>query len=773
MPNIFYCDWANGNDATTNTPLGWWSVAYTGGTGPAPAADELVTGATSLNTASLTVVVAPTSGSWAGNNAAGTMYFYGYSGAFVAEQVDCAGGGHFHIAADFVYCAWKTITSGATAARIAPNDEVREKTSPIGTLMCDALWTNLSKNVVLDTAQTINVDMCESAWTGDNGTSSANGVGTTPIFAKIGSYSVKIIIDATPAANQRQAYYNIADVDLQTCQQISFWIFSEAILAAGTLVLQLCSDDACTTVVDSFPFPAVPITALWQPVVITKSGGGNLGSSIKGIRIDTGPTTLPTAGKFIAIDDIIATVTDGLNLTSLISKNTLQQSTISSTGYGNEAWLAIQSINGTTVMIDNQASTPANNGRGYSGTTETKPTYFRTPFQTTPVALTTNVQIVQDSGTSEVARIVFSGGWDPITNQQIGDTIFDGLISRGYGLSTNSKSWITITRISFVRYTIGIRVVGSAGILIDFISDLNHSYNDGIRAETSLVTELIINTIVNCCNNFSNGLNFQYPHIKITRVVHANGNYGFGITLGSSNIRIIQIDEINNNTQHGLNFATPLPGASCNIIIYVKDCGDNGISGVRFDSSNNIIRTLVIRNNNIVSAMGMNQIGKLTTTNSLLVISPNYYNAQIRVGNMDGNGCYIQHRSGYVTQQVASAGGTGKEWKIYISDSALCSENCPLELSIAKIACIANDSVTVTVYFKNSHSTIHSRLYIEPFQIAGVDSIVYDDNTGDTNRNQQSITFQPTEDGTVEIFAQVWGPNLEDVIIDDIAVSVA
>ena len=58
--SIFYIDTELGDDSLTN-PLGWWKVAYTGGTGPAPAADELITGASSAQTAKLTVVVAPTS----------------------------------------------------------------------------------------------------------------------------------------------------------------------------------------------------------------------------------------------------------------------------------------------------------------------------------------------------------------------------------------------------------------------------------------------------------------------------------------------------------------------------------------------------------------------------------------------------------------------------------------------------------------------------------------------------------------------------------------
>ena len=50
---------------------------------------------------------------------------------------------------------WKTITLGATLARIAPGDIIKIAKSPAPTsLGCTAAWTNLSRTVTLTTAQT-------------------------------------------------------------------------------------------------------------------------------------------------------------------------------------------------------------------------------------------------------------------------------------------------------------------------------------------------------------------------------------------------------------------------------------------------------------------------------------------------------------------------------------------------------------------------------------------------------------------------------------------
>ena len=115
---IFYLDNLNGNDSTTDTPYGWWSVAYTLGNGTEPVADETATGGTSTETAKVTVVVVD-SGTWAGGDAAGTLYWYGKSGTFQVETLTFSvGGATCSIGGDFTYCAWKTMTSGATAGRL-------------------------------------------------------------------------------------------------------------------------------------------------------------------------------------------------------------------------------------------------------------------------------------------------------------------------------------------------------------------------------------------------------------------------------------------------------------------------------------------------------------------------------------------------------------------------------------------------------------------------------------------------------------------------------
>src|SRR4030065_1552457 len=88
--------------------------------------------------------------------------------------------------------AWKTLTLGATLARIAPADVIRIAKSPDTTsLGITALWTNLSKTVTLASALNLTVELCETAWT-----ASANVTATASTTRKEGANSASLAIAA-------------------------------------------------------------------------------------------------------------------------------------------------------------------------------------------------------------------------------------------------------------------------------------------------------------------------------------------------------------------------------------------------------------------------------------------------------------------------------------------------------------------------------------------------------------------------------------------------
>ena len=107
-------------------------------------------------------------------------------------------------------------------------------------------------------------------------------------------------------------------------------------------------------------------------------------------------------------------------------------------------------------------------------------------------------------------------------------------------------------------------------------------------------------------------------------------------------------------------------------------------------------------------------------------------------------------------QSSTTQPGSGYAWKTEIK-SANRNSNYKAVLSLAKIAVVANKLVTVKAYMKKDHATnIACELICLGGQIAGVDSDVYTEKANDTNWEELTITFTPSEAGVVEILQRTW-----------------
>lgn len=633
--------------------------------------------------------------------------------------IDYVNGNDANSGADWAN-AWKTITNGATAARIAPGDEIRIAKSPDPTSIGNATWTNLSKTVTLATAQTVTVDNCETAWTAANGSTVTRQVVTTD--AKEGSYCMQIAVDASPGTDELQAYYTIAETDFSAYQKLSFWIKnSTAIANATTWKLCLCSDDAGTTIVDTFFVIAIPSTNQWLPLTITKDGGGNLGASIKSIALYTSAST-PTASSNVRLDNIIACTADGLNLQSLISKNSLAQC-------GDEGWYGLQSIVGTTILLDNINNTTSNAGKGYSGTTETITTYKRETIKTIIAASNgTFVEEIKDNG-SYTNNILFKGGFNISNNIQDGETFLDGTNGYGYAITPYDKRFITIDHISLTRYYKGYNLNNSYIFITNCISISNCYYPVDIAAPSYFN---IIN-IKNIINN-SKGLYFN------------------------SRNTICIIDNINNNLGEGigiLGFDNKVKGVNCK----------NNLVGLYFTSTSkdNKVYDYTINNsvNYCIYYEGYKNIlyncNLLETTEATLT---SYIQAGIYLfsQNHDNSGYNWIFTDGGTINSLASNRPTGTGiMNKFITTSSTRYIYYPLTLSIAKFAVNANKLVTFKAWMKKDHATnIGCRIVCKAYQIAGVTTDVITTKANDTDWEELTLTFTPTEAGVVEIEAQAY-----------------
>jgi hypothetical protein len=646
--------------------------------------------------------------------------------------------------------AWKTITSGATSARIAPGDTIRIAKSPAPSSIGNATWTDLSKTVTLAAAQTTTIDNCETAWT-------ANGAGDATVTrdavatdAKEGSYCMRIAMDASPQVNTMQAYYDIGTLDLSAYQKITFWLKNEAAIAnADTWKICLCSDNAGATPVDTFYVPAIPSTGRWVPLTLTKDGGGNLGNAIESIAIYTGGTA-PTASKYIRVDNFSACTTSGLNLQSLISKNSAEQG-------GDEPWLAIQSINGTTVLLDGDSQKKSNEGRGYAGTTETVTTYKRETIKTVlGTSSATSVQFVQEDGLID-AYGTYSGGWDTTSTTQDGETFFDGLNGYGYGLNLSNRSYIKVEHLNFSRYNTGLYASDASGkyyIYIDSIQSLNNNYSS-----LYLGVVAIIGTIKCCCNNTTGitlgGVSSTGGVLSEAVIGKVNScAYGVQLGFGGSNLPACRISQIRNNLWA--------------LIPY-------------YHSDRWVIKGADVTNNeNTECYFSFEKGGRITllnptTDDKTATFVSSWGPQEIVFENYNSTGLTYSVLNGATWETLATdrVGGTGHMWKMSISSSYREGTYNPVIRRIARIAVNANKAVSISVYVKKEHATnVGAKLVVRGGQIAGVTSdVTATASTADTDWHQLSLAdFTPTEAGVIEV--EFWGYYVvgnSNVYIEDIS----
>jgi hypothetical protein len=662
---------------------------------------------------------------------------------------------------------WKTFTLGATAARIAPGDIIHIAKSPAPTSIGNGTWTHLSKTVTLATSQNLTVSLCENIWTNANdGTSSLVAVATD---AKEGSYCTKVLMDSATQANKLQAYWatgTIAKETIDDYQKISFWFKNNAAVAdATTWYIALCSDVAGADVLDIFVIPAIPSTARWIPLTIARTGGTNLGNNgatdVKSIALYSGATA-PTNSCNVLLDDFIACTTDGLNLQSLISKNSAERG-------GSEGWYGIQSINGVTVLLDTETNTKANAGRGYSttGTTpETVPTYKRETTKTDLSTANTTVQQVMDSGSLAVGNIQFQGGYNTSNDTPDGETFFDGLSGSGTGIVLTTKQYITLNYLNVVRYYTGIYFNGSSNNTITNLNNANNNQVYGIQ----LVGTAGINNTITLLGNANN-----------------NGTSGVYYYTSSSNNIIYTLSNANNNGYYGVNYSGT---TNNNLITLLSNTNNNGSYGVYYDttSKNNIIRSLSTTGNttggvyyDATSAPNYLNNALIVEGTEISFTPADYSNLRVYSNNHDQDTTknFIYTDGGLISSVATDrVGGTGIMWKLAVTSNTRTS-SYPLKLSIAKIACVADKLVTVKAYMKITSTTdILGALVCPGGQLSGMTVADYKVNTSaaDTNWHELTITFTPSEIGVVEIEAWAWwvaGTADESIYVEDMTITQA
>lgn len=638
-----------------------------------------------------------------------------------------------------VAAPWKTITSGATAARIAAGDVIYIKGNP-KSLVGNATWTKSSQTITLASAVTKNIELCETAWTASAGvTSNAN------TFKKQGSFSAALQINAAGFGTGLVAYKALAAAeDFSAYQQISLWFATSTVQASGTFRLCLCSDAAGTVVVDQITLPASAFANVYN--VVTVDTGGALGASIQSVALyaDVDP-----GGVIVYLDNILACKApgsaDSLSLTSQISKA------------NGEGWYAIQSINDTAVLIEqNYAGQPGS--KPYYGTTETVATYKREPYMMEGTAATSTAHNTVNDDGSATAPIIYRGGWDGVNPA----TLLTGEDCRSVFQSRNA--------------------LGNMFVCDNPRKFIQFEYLDASR----------------CWVAFSFGSSPQ--NIKMTSC-GAAAAHSSGISTTVKGGFSVDGFYFNNGGGEGMQFNLGGPATFKNIKVH----GANGVNSIVIQATNNVhCENIEAKGGGsyglVLQNLAQTFISGLTTElngTSGLYVGPGcdvgILNASIgeatectEASMTDGTIRSQQHDlvadshlAFFYGGRVASETGanrrtaSGIAWKISPTATDR-NADWPIRWALARVACVANTQVTVKVWVNRTNTGLTAKLVCKGMQIAGVASDVVASAAGAAGSYEElTITFTPTEAGVVEIEAQVYGGTTYSAYFDDMTISQA
>lgn len=673
-----------------------------------------------------------------------------------------------------------TWSTGLTGPRgVAAGDTVRCKASKAPSLIGggSATWTQNSATVTLTAAVTQLLDDLEAAWTAATNvttstTTNRKSGATSGGFTTGGAFTTGLMAYKTLGSALNLSGYN----------QVTFWLYVQAgvSLAAGTLSLRLCSDTAGAVTVNTVPLPALPTSGQWVPVTVDT--GAALGASIQSIALYADSTF---TSKSVYLDNINAALPSSsagaLTLNTLIGREANiswapttayslnqrrrptqpnrnawhYQCTTAGTSGSTEptwpttpgatvtdgtavwtcsdledTWYALQSINGTTLTIDGVYTTQPGGARGYDQVTETAPTYVRQPFMP---SYGSSPNWSWGVAGSDAAHITVSGGWDRTAMSTQSDETWIDL-----AFATNSQS-IACAGYDFVDfYNFGsVRTSTSAGMYFSgriglFNCHVGHSYYGITLGSYVTVKGMSVKSSLQGSMNNSTPNSMDFYGVSFSSHLTDGINLSGGQFLRANHVRA------RNNSGRGVNLSSSAGKAEFHNLI----TGGNASGGVYNQGYGDI----------------------------MLVNSSVPETTKFAVGSASYPGRIFSHRDGQVANaHVIYAGygtvqsdtatrhtGSGISWKFLPNGSS--SGRNPLKLSVARIACTANNPVTVNVYTYRDATSVSGQLVLRGGQAPGVmdDVVVNCAPAINTWTNSGTLSFTPTENCVVEIEFWAW-----------------
>jgi hypothetical protein len=374
-------------------------------------------------------------------------------------------------------------------------------------------------------------------------------------------------------------------------------------------------------------------------------------------------------------------------------------------GWAGDCFYNVQSFNGTTIAID--SNNTAVGGQGWYGTNGTATLYYVQPY----VSRTSGqIHAPTEGGTRLLGRITYSGGWDTGTNTQDGYTYFANNILAGTGFYVQF-SLVTAENLVLARFTTPIQLASTSGIASNCVFCGGTNASLAAASANSVYNSKFINNTTGVVSNAS--------ILFVSCDFYSTSAYGITAQSGIANF----IDcRFANNLSGAFNFT------STSVI-----CSPN--------------QTIPFMRNCLISDSA--EVGMATGVFGTLWS----FNHDQAAGNHWGfeYSATINRQSSVVHDAEPVA------WRVVLT-SANRGVNSPVSFKVGEFAVTASALVTFTAWVKKDHATdVHCRIRVldEVYNLSGV-SDTSATKANDTNWEQLTITFTPTETGIVPIFFESW-----------------
>lgn len=578
--------------------------------------------------------------------------------------------------------AWKTVGSGATAARIQSGDQIRFPKNAVTSAGADATFTSGSKTVTLSAALNKTVEHAVSGWT-----ASTNITGSTNASRKYGA-TATVMTPASGFTTGKVCYKTIdggGTQDFSGYTKISLWFrpITNTVITASTYKLCLCSDTTGDTIVNELNIPATQGTASWHIFVLDY--GAALSSSVQSVAIYANSDPGTTAFSF---NNIVA------------CNNFTHESLF---GWQSDCFHNVQAIDGATITID--AQIPATGGRGWYGTNGTAGFYYANPYSS---YATGTINSVNEGATLGLGRTEYTGGWDTGTNTRDGYTYFASNIV-GNGIGFGAAIAIKIANFVVARTSTSLSLASSTKTIIENVVITGAASNSGANA---------IPVFFKNCKILNQTFSSYGGYIFEGCDFFSSPNYSISIN-GPTKF-------VNCNFQNNGSGSVQMNNASLSAF---DDDGGTYFRNCLFGDST-----------------------EMNITTNTYGLAWSYKHDQT-----DANNWGFVWGGTINWQTTTKQGSDPGAWRV-VHTSIQRSSVYPIRFKVGEFALSASSAATFTAWVKKDHATdVECQIKVEgeAYTLEGITETA-DVKGSDTNWEQLSITFTPTESGIVSIWYESW-----------------